>query len=184
MLSTAKTELRRRVRAQLARMSPAARAAASESIRTTIASMPRWQEARTVAAFVPLPSEPDIRPFDLGRGRTLLLPRVECDTLVFHAVASAANLRTGAFGILEPDPAVCPVVDPAQPDIILVPGLAFTHGGTRLGRGRGFYDRLLASIPRHILRVGVCFSCQIAAEIPSASHDEPADLVVHENATR
>jgi 5-formyltetrahydrofolate cyclo-ligase len=177
-----KTELRRSIRAQLARMSPAAVDAASESMRQSIPSLPRWQDARVVAAYAALPGEPDLRPLDWGGEKTVLLPRVDGEDLVFHAVSDATQLKSGAFGVMEPDAAKCPLFDPRDAEIIFVPGLAFTTEGLRLGRGRGFYDRLLAALPADILRVGVCFTGQIVAELPSEPHDEEVDVVLSQPA--
>jgi 5-formyltetrahydrofolate cyclo-ligase len=182
MPSPAKTELRRRMRAELARMTPAACAAASESIRTSIPSLPRWQEARVVAAFAALPGEPDLHPFEWCQSKTALLPRVEGEHLIFHAVENPAQLKQGAYGVLEPDPDQCPVADPVSAEIIFVPGLAFTADGRRLGRGRGFYDRLLSTLPESVLRVGVCFASQVVTAIPSEPHDEEVDVVLSQPA--
>ncbi|MFM8655968.1 MAG: 5-formyltetrahydrofolate cyclo-ligase [Chthoniobacterales bacterium] len=177
-----KTELRRSIRAQLARMSPAAVAAASESIRQSIPSLPRWQDARVVAAYAALPGEPDLRPLDWIGEKTVLLPRVDGEELVFHAVSDANQLKLGAVGVMEPDPEKCAAFDPREAEIIFVPGLAFTAEGQRLGRGRGFYDRLLAALPPEILRVGVCFAEQIVTDIPSESHDKEVDVVLSQPA--
>ena len=166
------------MRAQLARMTPAAAEAASESIRESIPSLPRWQDARVVAAYAVLAGEPDLRPMSWIGEKTVLLPRVDGQELVFHAVSDASQLKSGAFGVMEPDAEKCPVADMHDAEIIFVPGLAFTVDGARLGRGRGFYDRLLAALPSHILRVGVCFAPQLVAEIPSEPHDEDVDLVL------
>jgi 5-formyltetrahydrofolate cyclo-ligase len=178
MLSSAKTELRRRLRAELARMTLADCAAASESIRTSIPSLPRWQAARTVAAFAALPGEPDLAPFDWIPEHRLLLPRVEGENLVFHEVHDPADLIRGAFGVMEPKPEICPATDPAEAEIIFVPGLAFTHHGERLGRGRGYYDRILAQLPHSVLRVGVCFGPQIVESLPTDTHDREVDVIV------
>ena len=159
-------------------MSPAAAAAASESIRTSIPSLPRWQEARVIAAYAALPGEPDLRPLDWCQSRLVLLPRIDGETLVFHAVKSPAQLKPGAFGVLEPDPGECPSADPASAQIIFIPGLAFTAGGQRLGRGRGYYDRLLATLPSSVLRVGVCFPWQMVDAMPTELHDQSVDLVL------
>jgi len=163
-------------------MSPAAVAAASESIRQSIPSLPRWQDARIVAAYAALPGEADLRPLDWIGDKTVLLPRVDGNDLVFHAVNDAGELKPGAFGVMEPDPAKCPAFDPRDAQTIFVPGLAFTAEGLRLGRGRGFYDRLLAALPPDVLRVGVCFAGQILADIPSESHDEEVDVVLSQPA--
>ena len=159
-------------------MSPAAVGAASESIRQSISSLPRWQDARVVAAYAALPGEPDLRPLDWIGEKTVLLPRVDGEDLVFHAVSDATQLKSGSFGVMEPDAAKCPAFDPREAEIIFVPGLAFTAEGLRLGRGRGFYDRLLAALPPDILRVGVCFPPQIVTDIPCEPHDEEVDVVL------
>jgi len=163
-------------------MSPAAVAAASESIRQSIPSLPRWQDAQVVAAYAALPGEPDLRPLDWIGAKNVLLPRVDGEELVFHAVRDANQLKSGAFAVMEPDPEKCPAFDPREAEIIFVPGLAFTAEGQRLGRGRGFYDRLLAALPPEILRVGVCFAEQVVPDIPSEPHDEEVDVVLSQPA--
>lgn len=178
MSSPAKLELRRIMRAQLAKMMPTARAAASESIRTSIPTLPRWQEIRTVAAYTALPGEPDLHPLDWAKQRIVLLPRVEGKNIAFYSVRDAAQLRPGAFGIREPDPNLCEPASANDAEIIFVPGLAFSSDGMRLGRGRGYYDRLLASLPSSALRVGVCFSCQILPSVPTSPHDQPVNLLL------
>jgi len=163
-------------------MSPAAAGAASESIRQAIPSLPRWQDARIVAAYAALPGEPDLRALDWAAEKTVLLPRVDGEDLVFHAVSNSKQLKSGALGVMEPDPAKCPAFDPREAEIVFIPGLAFTTEGLRLGRGRGFYDRFLAALPPDILRVGVCFAEQVLADIPSESHDEEVDVVLSQPA--
>ena len=115
MPSSAKTELRRRLRAELARMSPAACATASESIRTSIPTLPRWQAVRIVAAYAALPDEPDLQPFDWTPERTLILPRMDGGNLAFHEIRSPEDLIAARFGVLEPDPDKCPPADPPAP---------------------------------------------------------------------
>jgi 5-formyltetrahydrofolate cyclo-ligase len=65
-----------------------------------------------------------------------------------------------------------------QLDLIVVPGLAFTAKGNRLGRGAGFYDRFLSGIPATTVKVGVCFEFQRVSEVPQESHDVKMDAVV------
>ncbi len=145
-----------------------------------IATLEGWQAAATVAAYAALPDEPDLHPLNWTPGKTLLLPRVRGGDLAFHAVQSADDLAPGAFGILEPRE-THRAVDPASAELILVPGLAFTREGARLGRGRGYYDRLLETLPRRVKRVGVCFAVCLLETLPVESHDQRVDLVVTEN---
>ncbi len=62
--------------------------------------------------------------------------------------------------------------------LVVVPGLAFTPGGHRLGYGGGYYDRFLASLPPSAVTVGVCFHEQLVDDLPLDPHDRPVDLVV------
>ncbi len=134
--------------------------------------------ARSVALFAPRQDEPDLRllgnrPF--WTGRTPLFPRVERDQLVF--VESRWNaLVLGRFGLLEPTG----TPHPHPPAVVLVPGLAFSRQGDRLGRGRGFYDRYLPTLPAATLRIGVCFGTQVLPGLPCDEADARVHLVVTE----
>ncbi|HSL73997.1 MAG TPA: 5-formyltetrahydrofolate cyclo-ligase [Ilumatobacteraceae bacterium] len=71
-------------------------------------------------------------------------------------------------------------VDPAWPDVVVVPGLAFTADGRRLGQGGGWYDRYLAQVPPGCVTVGVCFAGQLVDDLPTEPHDIAVDVVVTE----
>jgi 5-formyltetrahydrofolate cyclo-ligase len=63
----------------------------------------------------------------------------------------------------------------AEADLVVVPGLAFTRCGKRLGRGGGFYDRALADLPKTVKRLGICFEFQVVEDLPTEPHDAPLD---------
>ena len=88
-----------------------------------------------------------------------------------------ATMRRGAFGIDEPGPGAveCP---PSEIDIVVVPGVAFTAAGDRLGRGRGYYDRYLSQRGMRAVRVGVCYAHQLVAVLPVEPHDVRMACVV------
>jgi len=69
-------------------------------------------------------------------------------------------------------------LDPSWPDLIVVPGLAFTVGGHRLGQGGGWYDRFLPGRRADCTTIGVCFACQIVDHLPMDEHDVVLDAVV------
>ena len=131
--------------------------------------------ARVIAAFSSIPGEPLLLPLlaDLP-DRQWVLPRMEGESLVFHFTdaASVAAFPANRFGILEP-PADSPVCPTEQIALFLCPGMAFTRGGKRLGRGKGFYDRALSAADSESLRVGVSFREQVLAELPVELHDLP-----------
>ena len=127
--------------------------------------------------FAPTRTEPNLDLlWDLGllASHLVCYPRCEGETLLFRPVLALSELVSGRFGIRQP------VAGPAlaQLDLIVVPGLAFTAEGNRLGRGAGFYDRFLTGIPATTVKVGVCFEFQRVSEVPQESHDVKMDAVV------
>jgi len=116
-----------------------------------------------------LPDEPILTalPFPV------LYPRVHGDAMMFHRCAFE-GLEPGAFGVLEPPPQAAV----AQPDVVLVPGQAFTDTGARLGRGAGYYDRFLAR--SDALRIGVTDEAGLCSHLTTNTHDIPMDYVVTE----
>ena len=80
-----------------------------------------------------------------------------------------SNLRQGPMGILEP--AGAEIVPPKDVEAWLVPGLAFTRNGKRLGYGGGWYDRLLTEAPKDALKIGIAHAFQVMDDLPSEPHD-------------
>lgn len=106
-------------------------------------------------------------------------PRVAGPDIVFHQ-AQWHDLKPGFQSIPEP-PASAPIV---QPDLLLVPLVAVTLAGVRLGQGRGYYDRALAALrQRHkamgrpVLAIGLAWECQIAPALPADAWDMPLDFI-------
>ena len=86
------------------------------------------------------------------------------------------NLECGAFGIIEPQGAEA--IEPAQIDLIIVPGVAFTRSGKRCGRGKGYYDKYLSREGFRATKIGVCYAEQLAEDIPNEPHDIVMDRVL------
>lgn len=97
------------------------------------------------------------------------------------ALADALTAR--GVRVVRPDPSpTAPFpVEPSAVDVVVVPGVAFTVDGRRLGQGGGWYDRFLAGVRSDALVVGVGFAAQIVDGIPVEPHDVTMDLVVHED---
>jgi 5-formyltetrahydrofolate cyclo-ligase len=172
MIAEQKQSLRGRARGLLAEMPPVRSRLAGVSILGHMALWLEWHRAQTVCLFSPLPDEPDIiNPWP--EGKKVLMPRVAEKELRIHAVAGPSELAPGKFGILQPLPSTPSA--PEAADFILVPGLAFDAKGGRLGRGGGFYDRLLARFQG--VKVGICFNETLFEEIPREGHDAVMDFV-------
>lgn len=179
----AKRELRRAVRRARAGLDEARRRAASRDASERLLALPALRRARTVLLYAALPEEADpghVGEVLLDRGVRVLLPRVVGEDLHLARAARDAVLLPGAFGILEPRG---PRIDADQVDVAVLPGVAFDRAGTRLGQGRGFYDRLLPTLRPDCVRVGFCFACQVVPRVPREEHDLPVEVIVTEAAT-
>jgi 5-formyltetrahydrofolate cyclo-ligase len=177
----AKARLRREMRERLKYLTAAERAAASARICQQVRVQDFWIASKVVLLFAPLPDEVDVWPLAitaLAEGKILALPRFKASENRYAAtqvVDMERDLVPGTFGICEPVPH-CLEIELARIDVALVPGLAFDASGRRLGRGKGFYDRLLADFIG--VKCGVGLDEQIVAEIPSENHDTRMSMVV------
>ena len=131
-----------------------------------------------VAGFWPLPGEIDIRPVLTalhGRGHPIVLPETppRGQPLVFRRWAPGDALLPGRFGTQHPEG------DPADPEWLLVPLLAFDSAGNRLGYGAGYYDRTLAGLPGRVA-VGCAFAAQQVAAVPVDHTDAQLDAIATE----
>jgi 5-formyltetrahydrofolate cyclo-ligase len=141
--------------------------------------------ASTVGVYAATASEADPGPFVasfVASGGRVAYPRVVGPGVMTFHEAAASELAAGYHGILEP-PEAAPVVATEALDLLIVPGLAFDAGGERLGRGGGFYDRVLTGVARPRLCVGLAYAAQIVSEVPRQGHDGRVDRVVTEAAT-
>ncbi len=169
-----KIELRRRMR--LARDLLENRALRSVSLWSRIGELPAYRSAHTVMAFVGVKGEPDTDPLFArlaADGKTLVLPSMEDHRIVPRLLGP--GLGTGWYGVPAPQG---DEVDPATIDLVLVPGLAFTPEGGRLGQGGGHYDRFLPTLRPDCTTVGVCFAEQLVDHLPGEDHDHIVDVVV------
>lgn len=175
---TSKDSLRRHIRAQKKQCTAQELEAMSEVICNRVLASAWWQKADTLLLYHPLPDEVDVRPLireAFGNGKKVLLPACRGDELELHLYEGDGSLAEGAFGIKEPTGQI--FLEEQYPDIrlALVPGIAFDPAGHRLGRGKGYYDRLLPKLANARLQ-GICFPFQLLDEVPADAHD----ISVHE----
>lgn len=169
-----KSGLRQRVRMCLNGMTAERRVEASARACVLLKEQAVWRDAQSVFFYAPLPQELDLWPVvkdSLAAGKAVALPRFDpaAGSYVACRVRDPdTDVVTGRYGIREPAEG-CPQVDLAGLELILVPGVAFDAQGRRLGRGKGFYDRLLALAGG--ITCGVAFDEQVMEEIPVEPHD-------------
>ncbi|HEX8374230.1 MAG TPA: 5-formyltetrahydrofolate cyclo-ligase [Geminicoccaceae bacterium] len=181
-----KAELRAEARRRLRALDGATRAAAEAEIGRRVWSLPEVAAARTLLLFADLPEEvptDGIAAEALRRGLTVVYPRTIPETrgMTLHRVSSLGHLRTGSYGIREPEVERCPEIAESSIDVALVPGLAWDRRGSRLGRGAGYYDRLFGNEAWRGFRCGIFFSLQEVKSIPTEPWDLPLDAVVTES---
>jgi 5,10-methenyltetrahydrofolate synthetase len=187
-LHAAKRELRAQMIAARDGLDPEYRKTAARIIADRLQALPSYTAARVVLVTLPFDSEWDTRPMAqaaLAAGKTLVVPRVNNATrmLELHTVGDiAGHVTRGYRGIPEPL-STRPRIAAAEVDWVLVPGVAFSPDGIRLGYGGGYYDRLMATMVTATARIAGAFDAQIAERIPAAAHDLRVDQIITESRT-
>ena len=147
----------------------------SANILAALEVHPAFRAANILLIYYSLPDEVDTHTFiqKWSGKKTILLPVVVGDELEIREYTGPEDLATSSYGIGEPTGEV--FTDYSSIDLIAVPGVAFDTNGNRLGRGKGYYDRLLPCIPS-AYKIGICFPFQLVEEVPA----EPFDIRMNE----
>lgn len=177
MISTKKRDIRRCVRAEIAKLSADEKQMLSAQIFSKLSTSSIIEEASVVALFISLSDEPQTAEFIehlLLQKKRIVVPRIEGEAMNFYDIRE--GLTKGAFGIMEPV-ATTPI-EPSEIEVMVVPGVAFTLDGRRCGRGKGFYDKYLSRNGFRAYTIGVCYPCQIVEELPVEEHDKRMESVI------
>lgn len=191
-ITTLKRELRQLARTRNSQITPEQRRTLSAAAIAQLLARPEFHRAQRILGYLPLKDELDLSAAlesALRAGKTVALPRylpeentycaalLTCPLTTNHS-SLTTHLTPGAFGILEPS-ASAAIMPLNQLDFILVPGVAFDSSGRRLGRGKGFYDRLLANVnSAECIKCGIAADEQIVSGIPAEPHDISVNLIV------
>jgi 5-formyltetrahydrofolate cyclo-ligase len=182
---TDKRRLRDQARARLALIPSDERLRLAERIEASVWSIPEIRMAGTLLLYASVGTEVPTDSIAMEarlRGIRVVYPRCPPDSpaMTLHTVhADDLLLAGGRFGIREPAPD-CPATVPAEIDAAFLPGLGWDRSGGRLGRGAGYYDRLLADPAWRAFRCGLFFAVQEIPEIPTDPWDRPLDAAVTE----
>lgn len=179
-ITQAKAALRRQVEDRLRQMELEARLVAGRRLCEAMRRHAFWRDARQLLCFAPMPGEIDIWPLVLSasrEGKCVALPRYDRAAKFYtvHVIRSESDVVPGFWGIREPA-ADCPSPKSDLLDLIIVPGVAFNESGWRLGRGKGYYDRLLKAWRGRTC--GVCYDEQMVEHIPVEPHDIQLDCIL------
>ena len=152
----------------------------SQEIMRLLEDHPVFQKAHVVLLYASLPDEVQTMEFIAkwqGR-KQILLPVVVGDALEVREYAAGVSLAQGSFGI--PEPRLGRVItDYSVIDLAIIPGVAFTMDGKRLGRGKGYYDRLMNQPSfSGVYKLGICYPFQLLPQLPTSSHDVSLDEIL------
>ena len=174
-MSQQKHQLRQQMRRRLGAMHPSKRAAQSAAVCQGLAGQSVFHRADVMMAYLAMPEELSVDALirtAWEEGKTVVVPKVVAGPGQMLAVQINdldQGLRPSRFGIREPindDPFIVDRIG-----LVLVPALAFDRQGRRLGRGGGYYDRFLATLPATAFRCGVAFADQLLDQLPQDPHD-------------
>lgn len=170
-----KEEIRRRVRARKQMIDQSERLAAAQRVFDTVRSMAAYMVARRVLLYHSLPDELSTHLFfeNSPADKTYYLPRVnglDLEILPYER----SRMHLGSFRIEEPDGD--DTVDIDDIDLVIVPAVAYDRHGNRVGRGKGYYDRLLSR--SRATTIGICYDFQLFDEFDTDDFDIPVDYVV------
>lgn len=167
--------IRQTIRPQNLNITPSKRALCETEIAKQIEDLDIFHQSQCIALFIALADE--VSTLDTinkwhAIGKQIVLPVIENNTMQFHLYAPDA-LKVGRFNIPAPNPNApqCRLIAPNDIELMIVPGVAFTHSGQRLGRGGGFYDRYLSLATFKAHTIGVCYAHQIIDNLPIEPHD-------------
>ena len=186
----AKDQLRQEMRESLRTITPGQRQAWSGRLIHHLTSDASWVPRNgVVALFGGLKAEPDLWPLVSWLGERQVQAAFfaigDDGQMTAHRVTSPQDLTTGPFGVLVPVRRAATAMAVALLDVILVPGLAFgIRDGSRLGRGKGYYDRVLGDPQCRARSIGVCFALQCRETIPREPHDVAVPALVTEDGWR
>lgn len=177
MTNSEKSVIRKIVKERKAKISPSQALNLSKEIFKKVEKLIEFKTAKTLVLYWSMADEVQTHDFiqKWYNKKTILLPEVDGDKLHLKKFSGIESMKSGEqFGIAEP------IGDRFKDyeliDLIIVPGVAFDKNNNRLGRGRGFYDKLLGAA--RAKKMGVCYNFQLFDEIPIEPHDIKMDIVI------
>ncbi|MCM1369682.1 MAG: 5-formyltetrahydrofolate cyclo-ligase [Candidatus Amulumruptor caecigallinarius] len=170
-----KNEIRRKIKAMRSMLLDMEKEDAARQVFDRLEQTAAFLMSNHILMYHSLPDELSTRSFlkKWKDRKKFYLPRVNGVNLEILPY-DESRIELGSFHIEEP--VGNDTIDPDILDLIIVPGVAFDHKGNRLGRGKGFYDRLLSNT--RATKIGVGYEFQIVEEIPTETHDVPMDAIV------
>ena len=173
-----KKELRRQIREQKRAMTVEQIEEASRRLGELFINTPQYKNAKTIYGYLPYNQEVRTVPMleqAMRDGKRVAVPKCYGDEMRFIYMDDLSKVELGYANI--PEPIEDGPVAEDKTALVLMPGLAFTEKGDRMGYGGGFYDKFLAAEPDHPT-VALCYAFQMVETLPTAEYDIPVDCVL------
>lgn len=181
---SSKQNLRKSMLSKLSMLKEVDRAKKSLLVKEKLFECLEYKGAKTILFYASLKNEVEtdmmIKEARV-QGKNIGLPVIlekENRIMPFMAPDFDKHLKIGTYGIREPEREFAKPMSLEEINLIIVPGLAFDLEGNRLGRGRGYYDRLLQALPEQAPTIGIAFDFQIVEDLPHSSKDSPVNKVI------
>ncbi len=145
---------------------------------------PFYEKCNTIMCYVSFKNEVNSHGFIkkmLSQNKRVCIPLIiENGILAAKIINDFSELKPGPSGILEPDGKTALEIEPAEIELVIVPGITFDRNLQRIGYGAGYYDRFLSRTGKKCIKTGIAFENQIIKKIPVEKHDIPMDIVITE----
>ena len=179
-LNEAKKKVRNKIKASLEQLSDEKRVEYTNQISIQLFQLSEWKRAKVIGITIAIP--PEVSTLHIieqawREGKKVVIPKCnpENKTMQFKEITSFEQLESVYSGLLEPVEATLKA-NAEEIDLLIVPGLAFTKDGYRLGFGGGYYDRFLSSYKG--TTIALAYECQLIDKLPLELHDIPVQQVV------
>lgn len=177
-----KDEIRKKMLRKLKAQSAKLKTEKDKIIRERLLSLPEFKKAKVIAFYISFGSEVDTKTLidnALSMGKRVVVPFLVKDEFKLSEIGDVKiEMAKGPYGIAQPTCEYFRLFPQKDIDLIIVPGIAFGNRGSRLGRGKGFYDRFLPTLPGGIKKIGLAYDFQVIKDLPVTTRDIPVDVVI------
>lgn len=158
----------------------------SKSIIDKLMNTKIYKESKNIMCFVSFKSEVFTHDFikeSLKLGKNIYVPIIDKKTNTMHAskIEDFSDLKEGYYGILSPTEEKINIIDPNALDLIIVPGVAFTKDGYRIGYGGGYYDKFFSLLKKDVEKIAICFNLQFREQLPIEEFDYKIPNIITES---
>lgn len=180
-----KKEIRQQILKKRRAMSEEAVQQFSQIICNRIKEIEEYISAENICLYMPIDNEVDITLLSQDaweNGKSLWLPKTSGENMDFLKFDHETSFVAGAYGIMEPvSDEIFDLKAAGNKTLILMPGVAFSQRGDRIGYGGGYYDRYLSDVTGNITTIAVCYDFQVIEELPHEAHDIRPKMIISES---